>query len=147
MTERSAAIAVPGMDGRGAAARGRGAWLLAGVAGAAALGVLLAWAAAHAAGEPACALRRLAGLECATCGVTRALAHLARGDWAGALAAHPWVPLALAQLGIGWGAWGLWLSGRLARRPDRWIPHVALANLAALTAWWALRLGLGGPAT
>jgi Protein of unknown function (DUF2752) len=40
-----------------------------------------------------CPFRRLAGLRCPLCGLTRATRALARGDMRGALALHPLAPL------------------------------------------------------
>jgi len=122
----------------------RGAWLAWLAAGAA---LALAWAALaapHAAGgEPLCALRRVVGLACPTCGLTRALTLLARGAWRESLALQPWAAALALQLPIAWGLWAAWLSDRLRARPDRWIPHALAANLAALAALWLLRLATG----
>ena len=48
-----------------------------------------------------------------------------------------------AQALAGWMMWGLWLAGRLLRRPDRWLPHAITLNAAALVALWVVRL-VGG---
>jgi hypothetical protein len=134
------------MSGRAAAASSgaRGAWLFWGLGGAALAATWwLAAGGALAAGEPLCALRRLAGVECPTCGLTRAMTLLARGAWRESLALHPWaLPLAL-QAFAAWALWGAWLVGRLQVRPDRWIPHVVGANLGALVLLWIARL-VGG---
>jgi hypothetical protein len=122
----------------------RGAWLAWLAVGAA---LVLAWAAVTASpavtGEPLCALRRASGHACPTCGVTRALALLARGAWRESLALHPWAAaLALQSVGA-WALWAAWLAGRLRARPDRWIPHVLAANAAALAVLWLARLATG----
>ena len=40
-----------------------------------------------------CPLRAVTGIPCPSCGLTRALAHLERGQWAEALKFHPFSPL------------------------------------------------------
>jgi len=126
------------------ALRRRGAWLAWLAAGAA---LALAWAAldaARAAGdEPLCALRRVSGLACPTCGVTRALALLARGAWRESLALHPWAAALALQAALAWALWAAWLAGRLRARPDRWIPHALAVNVVALLALWLARLLTG----
>jgi hypothetical protein len=124
--------------------RGRRAWLLwfgAGVL------MALAWALLAStrmtAGGPLCALRRLAGLDCPTCGLTRALGALARGAWRESLALHPWAPVLALQAAAAWALWGAWLAGRLRTPPDRWCPPVLIANLAALVVVWLARLVAG----
>jgi len=67
------------------------------------------------------------------------MALLVRGQWGASLAMHPWALLLAAQVGLAWGAWGLWVAGRLRERPDRWVPHVAALNLAFLALLWLAR--------
>ena len=50
-----------------------------------------------------CALKRLTGLSCPTCGLTRSICHALHGDFAGSFALHPAGPFVLAAL----AAWGL----------------------------------------
>ena len=49
-----------------------------------------------------CLLKRLTGLSCAGCGMTRSICHALHGDFAGSLALHPAGLLVLAAL-VGWG--------------------------------------------
>ena len=49
-----------------------------------------------------CQFRRLTGLPCPTCGVTRSLAMLAKGEWQRAIAYHPLGPLVAVALCGGW---------------------------------------------
>jgi hypothetical protein len=122
----------------------RGVWLAWLVAGAA---LALAWAGLTASrsggGEPLCALQRLSGLACPTCGVTRALALLARGAWRESLALHPWAAALALQVTGAWALWAAWLAGRLRARPDRWIPHTLAANVVVLATLWLVRLATG----
>jgi hypothetical protein len=120
------------------------AWALA--AGAGALALALArtpFAAAAAAAPSACMFEGLTGLACPTCGFTRAVVLLAHGAWRESFVLHPWALPLVAQLALGWLAWGAWLAGALRARPDRWVPHAVAANLAALVLVWALRAWLG----
>lgn len=122
------------------------AWLAWAAAGAT-LALLAAAAASGAlatlAGRAPCALRHEAGIACATCGMTHALAALARGAWAESLALHPWAAPLAAQALAAWLAWGAWLAGALRVRPDRHLPRAVLANAAALAAVWVARLATG----
>jgi hypothetical protein len=51
-----------------------------------------------------CGFKYLTGLPCPTCGLTRALCHAIRGDWARSLGYHPAGPL-LAMALVGWTLW------------------------------------------
>ncbi len=63
--------------------------------------VLRAWMPSDDPATTICLFRRLTHHECATCGMTRALALLVRGDWAGAFARHPLaIPLALEAIAL-----------------------------------------------
>jgi hypothetical protein len=122
----------------------RGAWLVWLAAGAALALAWVAMAGSHPeGGEPLCALRRVGGPACPTCGVTRALALLARGAWRESLALHPWAAALVLQLLCAWALWAAWLAGRLRARPDRWAPHALAANVAALAVLWLARLATG----
>lgn len=83
-----------------------------------------------------CMLKAVSGIPCPTCGGTRALAHLARLDFAGALALNPLVVLGFAAV-IPWALVDLLLLSR-GRALDiemnatgaRWIGLTAAAALA-----------------
>ena len=128
--------------GRSSGARARrvawAAWWLAG----AALAVLFRTAPAGwlAAGPAACVFRQVTGVECPTCGLTRAFAALAQGAWRESLALHPWALALAVQAAAAWALWAAWLARWLGARPDRWIPHAAAANLGALVVLWLARL-------
>ncbi len=98
----------------------------------------------------ACPFKRVTGIPCPGCGMTRAVRLVLQGDVAGATALHPLVWLALA-LGVGFVAlearayvrerrWGL------ALRP-LWTRVVAFAALGLLVLVWILRFAgfFGGP--
>ena len=90
-----------------------------------------------------CLSRRVLDLPCPGCGLTRAFAHLAKGEWREALVLHPLSPIVAAELGVGWGAWGLALAGRLPQKLWRQLELLAIANAAALIALWLGRAAAG----
>jgi hypothetical protein len=116
------------------------AWWLTGTLGALAWWALgsgnLAW------DEPVCLLRRVAHLSCPTCGLTRALAWLARGEWRIALGLHPWAPVLAVQMVAGWALWGV-ARPRGVGPLDRWLPRLVAFNAAALILIWLVRLATG----
>jgi hypothetical protein len=86
-----------------------------------------------------CPLKGLAGIPCATCGMTRAFVHLAHGDLARALAASPLGAVLAA------GAW-LYALADLVRlavgapfpvASPRAVRAAAAVGIAALLANWA----------
>lgn len=54
------------------------------------------WGAAIAADGPGCPFRRLTGIDCPFCGMTRATVAMGHGRWHDALVLHPLAPLVLA---------------------------------------------------
>ncbi len=119
-------------------------WALAGLLGVAGLALLHLWTPSDDIRYSLCLSRRM-GLPCPGCGMTRALAHLAKGEWREALTAHPFSPVLAAELVLGWLLWGVPV-GRQSRRiwPAGLTPTVlVLANLALLVALWAGRLAAG----
>ncbi len=129
-------------DARSLMAR-RAAWALCGVALVAAGLALRAWTPVSDPAHALCALRRVAGVPCATCGLTRALVLLARGEWHASFALHPMAVVLAAQLAAGWLVWGVALARRWRAMPDRWLPHAVAANAAALLLLWLARLATG----
>ncbi len=86
-----------------------------------------------------CVFRRLTHHDCATCGLTRALAHLARGDWHGAAARHPLaLPLA-GEIVLAWLAAPIAFA-RGWRWRDAWTMRVMWAHVAAFVGVWLVRL-------
>jgi hypothetical protein len=118
-------------------------WALAGAAGMAAYFLLRVWVPAEGAGFALCPLRRFAGLPCPGCGMTRAFAHLAKGEWSAAVRDHPLAPLLAAELALLWMAWGGAAAG-LLRLPAWSKPELAvLGHLAVLVAVWLGRMATG----
>ena len=116
-------------------------WILAGLVGLAGLAILHVWVPSTDAAGAICLSRRLFHLPCPGCGMTRALAHLAKGEWSAAVRDHPLAPaLALEGL-LGWAIWGVALA-RPLRLPLR-LETLLLANAAALLALWLGRAATG----
>ena len=123
--------------------RGVRLWLLAGFAGAAGLAVLHVW---NPSGDPAAALclsRRLFHLPCPGCGLTRALASLAKGEWSAALRLHPLAPVLALEMILGWLAWGAALADRRPLRLPVRVDALALGHVAVLLALWLGRAATG----
>lgn len=116
-------------------------WALAGLAGLAAVALLHVWVPDPDPARAFCFSRRFLHIPCPGCGLTRAFAHLAKGEWSAALAAHPLAPLFAVEALAGWLLWGIGLRRPLPR-PD-WIPQAALGHLAVLCALWLGRLSTG----
>lgn len=118
-------------------------WAAAGLFGILGLAALHAWTPAGDAASSICLLRRFFHLPCPGCGMTRAFAALAKGDWSAAVALHPLAPVLAAELVLGWAAWGIALAAhRPLRLPCR-LDSLLLANLAALVALWLGRVATG----
>jgi hypothetical protein len=119
-------------------------WALAGLAGLAGLALLHVWVPDPDPAHAFCFWRRFLGIPCPGCGLTRAFAHLAKGEWSAALAAHPLAPVLAAEAVAGWLVWGIGLR-RTLPRPD-WIapiPAILIGHLAVLCALWLGRLSTG----
>jgi len=123
-------------------ARGRAAaWTLWALAGAAVVAGLAALGAAGADGpdDTICRLKSATGVACPTCGLTRSLACLARGDLAGSVRAHPLgIPVVLQLAGV-WGFLGVALARRRVPGTERWIPAIVALDAAAFLAVWLAR--------
>jgi hypothetical protein len=115
----------------------------AGLAGLAGLAVLHVWTPSGDPAQAICLLRRLFHLPCPGCGMTRAFAALAKGDWSAAVALHPLAPFLAAELILGWVAWGIALAARRPLRLPARADTLLLANLAALVALWLGRVATG----
>ncbi len=122
-------------------------WLLAGLAGLAGLAILHVWVPSGDSASAICLSRRLFHLPCPGCGMTRAFAHLAKGEWAAALRDHPLAPVVGLQMILGWAAWGMTAVAkrplRLPVRLESLLLALLLANIAALAALWLGRVATG----
>jgi hypothetical protein len=118
-------------------------WALAGLLGLGAAAVFTVWSPPEEARYSICLTRRTTGMPCPACGMTRALAHLAKGEWAQAWAAHPMAPILGAQALLAWLYWGLaaW-RGRTPSAPA-WLSAVVIGNAALLGVIWLIRLATG----
>lgn len=106
------------------------------------LAVALALYAWNPGDDPAgtlCLFRRLTHHECATCGLTRSLAHLVRGDLPGAFARHALGPPLALELLLLWLAWPVAIARRV-RVPENWSERWLLAHAAGFLAFWVARL-------
>ncbi len=117
-------------------------WLVGG-AGATGLAVLAVWTPPDDAALSFCLTRRVLGLPCPGCGLTRGVAHLVQGNLARAMTMHPLAPLAAADAVVGWGLWGLSIYGLAVPPPARAVRLVLLAQLAVFVALWLGRLASG----
>ena len=96
-----------------------------------------------ATGPVLCLFRTVTGIPCPGCGLTRAIARLARGDLARAFILHPLAPLLAAEAVGAWGLWALVLAGKVRRPAERPLLVLLWLNLAALGAVWVARLLAG----
>jgi hypothetical protein len=91
-----------------------------------------------------CALRRVTGIPCPGCGMTRALASLARGELARAVTLHPLAIPLVAELVALWGLAGWRLWRRLPLDPGGGTLQTALIwHGAVFLAVWVARLATG----
>ncbi|HKV09204.1 MAG TPA: DUF2752 domain-containing protein [Thermoanaerobaculia bacterium] len=117
-------------------------WALAGLLGLAGLAILHLWVPDADPRTAVCLSRRLFDQPCPGCGLTRAFAHLAKGEWREAVTDHPLAPFLATEFALGWLAWGAVISGRLSRHRLP-IDAIVLANAAVLCALWLGRLATG----
>ena len=84
--------------------------------------------------------------------MTRAFAHLAKGEWSAAVHDHPLAPLLAAELAALWIAWGCRVAGLWAVPPwlrrlrwRRWSPPelLVLGEVALFFVVWLGRLATG----
>jgi hypothetical protein len=117
--------------------------LWAGTGGVAVLLWLVAAAIEPAHGVLPCPVRRIVGLPCPGCGMTRALLLLAHGEWRSALRLHPLAPVLLAEAVALWIGWGLHEAGRVRLPAPRTVNLWLMAHAALLLAVWGTRFWRG----
>lgn len=120
-----------------------GLWVLAGLAALGGFLFLRAWMPAPGVQNTVCLLRRLSGLPCPGCGMTRAFAHLAKGEWAAAASDHLLAFGLAAELGLAWLVWGVALARRRQAGMPPWFERAVLAHVAVLLAFWLGRVSTG----
>jgi hypothetical protein len=109
-------------------------------------GLAVRWLYLDRLGITLCTFKMTTGIPCMTCGGTRTLALLARGDLAGALAMNPLVAAAFLVL-VPWALTDLvlWARGRslsieLGSSGQRWM---LVGGVLALVANWAYLVAMG----
>jgi hypothetical protein len=91
-----------------------------------------------------CVFRRMTGIPCPGCGLTRALYAMVRGEWKELFVLHPLAPF-LAFEGVAiWAAWGAWAAGwplpLKGERLERFAEKLVLFNAALFVLVWGVRL-------
>jgi hypothetical protein len=91
-----------------------------------------------------CLFRRLAGIPCPGCGLSRALLALVRGQWGDAGRLHPLAPLVALEGAAIWGAAGAWATGWRLPLPqprlERLAERLILTNAALFVLLWGGRI-------
>jgi hypothetical protein len=91
-----------------------------------------------------CLFRRVAGIPCPLCGLSRACFALARGDWREMFRLHPLAPFLALECSSVWLASGAWAAGWRLPLPQPRLERVAerliLANAALFVLLWGGRL-------
>ena len=119
-------------------------WLLVALAGILLWRLLSVWAPSDIPSSSLCFFQRVLDVRCPGCGLTRALAHSAKGQWSTAFAHHPLAPVIVAEAPLLWLGWGLILAGQL-RTPGRHLLNRWLAaHLVAFVLVWFFRLSVSG---
>lgn len=94
-------------------------------------------------GPTFCPFALCTGTACPGCGMTRAIAHLIRGDIGTAYAYHPLVFLVSIQALGGWVWFLLRRTGMVAPMRQTTLNIILFGSAVALVAVWALRLVSG----
>ncbi|MEO8694318.1 MAG: DUF2752 domain-containing protein [Acidimicrobiales bacterium] len=99
-------------------------------------------------GPVLCPFRRVTGVWCPTCGMTRAFAWMAHGDLHESLRYHPLAPVLLIEAAV--GAMFLWyrrraqkIEGYSAPLPAPLLRGLIVANALLVLAVWVIRLKSG----
>ena len=119
-------------------------WLAAGIAAALAFLALGWFGVPSGVAFSICAFRHLTGIPCPGCGLTRAMAALARGELVLALHFHPFAPLLAAEAALLWAAVGAAVVRRQPfTLPPRLVERLLVWQGAGLMALWIGRLATG----
>lgn len=118
-------------------------WSVSGLAGLLLAASLAAWPAPETGDATICLFRRVTGISCPGCGLTRACAKLAKGDVAGSVHLHPLGGVIAAQVALAWAFWGWRLWRRRPPLTPNAVSRLAIGNLVALLAVWIVRLASG----
>ena len=121
-------------------------WVAAGAAGALLAPTLIN---PHGTGPVLCPLRRVTGVWCPGCGLTRAAGWLVHADWTAAWKLHPWVFALALQVLVGAAVFAAAGPKRSSIvRDQRTITAMITAKSLGLLALWTYRLTWGSfPAT
>jgi len=93
-------------------------------------------------GPVLCLFRRVTGVPCPACGLTRAASLAAHGRFVDAFALHPALPFLALEAGLAWLVWGARLrTGR--RLLAGWEMPIVVATALGLVALWLGRVILG----
>lgn len=120
-------------------------WAAMGIAGLSGLAILHFWVPSGGAESSICLFRRVSGIPCPGCGMTRAFAHLAKGEWAEAARDHPFSFLLAAEMGFFYLAWGLSLLRGIPWRAPRQeiLNPLVIGHLLVLGVYWVYRFAAG----
>ncbi|MFQ3582474.1 MAG: DUF2752 domain-containing protein [Chloracidobacterium sp.] len=93
-----------------------------------------------------CTLKVTTGIDCPTCGLTRAFCALAKGEWQRALHFHPMSPVIFALFGWWWLRCLLYLLGKhvWVKQVEAWFPPflTMLIVVVGILFSWVLKLSL-----
>lgn len=98
------------------------------------------------AGDPShsiCLFRRTLGLPCPGCGLTRAFAALAKGDFAASWHLHPFAIVLAAEFGAAWLVVGWWLWRERPLPASRVVMPWVLVQVGIYLALWTGRVATG----
>lgn len=118
-------------------------WVLSGAAGLLFAVGLAVWPAPETGDASLCIFRRVTGMSCPGCGLTRACAKLLKGDPTASAHLHPLGGLIMAQVAVGWVLWGWRLWRRSPPLSMDAVSRLTVGNLVALLAVWIVRLASG----
>lgn len=115
-------------------------WLLAGAAALAAWALFFLWTPPAGVEHSICFFRRMTGVSCPGCGMTRALALLAKGELAAGFRMHPLAPVLAIEGFALWLLWGFAAGRGKSLAPARWPLPLAVAHAGAFVLVWIGRL-------